>query len=223
MATRAKTARAAAKTAAKNRQVLSAANRFAATIDTTLTPADLKRRVKENRDELFKYGRKYDTPTGVVVYANKPLAYTVCRDKHDVGAVRRQDNECLLARALHDSVIGPEITDVYVGNATVKFKSALNPDIEVKFLLDGPSYGAVSTWDRTGRWPLKDGVHWLNAYPPSLRRGYVKPAGSKTRKVRAHKRSPTRHISLRTDINKAMLLAADTKAKAKKNLLKKKS
>lgn len=204
--------RAAAKVSAATKkkikldQVVSTAKRFA-TAARDVNHNDLKRRIADNAKALRRLGVEQKHVHGSTVYANKQVALIIEKKKHASKAKRRHDNACPISNALRDSILGPYITDAYVGANTVKVKSILNPDMEVKFYLDNRMNGAVYKWDTTGRWPLEDGMYWLNPFPKSLRRGYKKPAGSKPRKVSAKTRVPTRHISLRTDIDKALLLA----------------
>jgi hypothetical protein len=205
----------AAKMAAKLDQVVSSAKRAAqARTQTKASAKSMRKLIEDNRRKLESLGKKETVTNGVMIYATKPVAIEV-KQSHAKGAKRQRDNECPIARALRDSFLGAHITDAHVGNTTVKMWSDLNPDIEVKYLLDFRLYGAVKTFDRTGRWPLKDGIYWLNIYPPSLRRGYV-PRDPGSRIVMSHKRSPSRHISLRSDLGRARAAADSVVKRGKK-------
>lgn len=205
----------AAKMAAKLDQVASSAKRAAQSrTQTNASAASMKKLIRDNRRIMLSLGKEEMVVNGVIVYANKPVAIEV-KQEHAKGAKRKRDNECPLARALRASFLGNHITDAHVGNTTVKVWSDLNPDIEVKYVLDARLYGAVKVWDRKGYWPLEDGIYWLNIYPPSLRRGYV-PRNPGSRIVAAGKRSPSRHISLRSDLGRARAAADSVTKGAKK-------
>jgi hypothetical protein len=184
-------------------------------LEESHTPAKIRKMVKDNERVLKSLGKTETAANGVTVYATKPVAIEV-KQKHTKGAKPGRDNECPVARALRDSFLGAYITDAHVGNTTVKVWSDLNPDIEVKYTLDARLYGAVKVYDKLKRWPLEDGIYWLNIYPPSLRRGYRKPKDSKPRVIGKRKKTPSRHISLRSDLDRARAVADRVTKGAKK-------
>jgi hypothetical protein len=207
MKTRSKTA----KKATKLKQVVTSAKRAAETVKSGNgeSKSSFRKKIADNRRVLLSWGKQWPHKNGITVYGTKPVAVDV-RAKHAKSAKTNIDNECAFAYALRESVLSPYITDAHVGNATVKIWSALNPDVEVKYMLDSTLAAAVATYDKTKKWPLKDGVYWLMAYPRSLRNGYKQPErkpGAKARKVVVSKRAPTRHISLRNDIKQALATA----------------
>ena len=179
---------------------------------------------KANRKVLLSLGRIDHSKNGVVVYGDKPISLEVTPG-HIKGAKRYQDNNCPVARAFRDSVLEPYITDAHVGEFTAKVWSDLNPDIEVKYLLDSRLYHAVKIWDKTGKWPLEAGIYWLNAYAKSLRRGYVKKPKKKRAAAKAKRKTPRaqsfRHITLRGEIRKAMSFARGVAVKGGKKTAKK--
>lgn len=212
MATKMKDRR-ATKRVVKLKQLSGSATRVVRAKEVAATPVKV---LQANQRALERLGKKETTIRGVTVYATKAVALVI-NQTHVKGANRRIDNNCPVARALRASVLGEYITDAHVGNATAKVWSVLNPDTEVKYVLDANLYGAVRKWDKTGKWPLEDGIYWLNPYPRSLRHGYVRnPSSTRTYSGGKKTRSPSRHISLRTDIRRAQSLGVTMAKGAKK-------
>lgn len=214
-----KNIRAAKKAAVKMHQTTASAKRAAQAqmvhVSKRYTPKAMQKMIADNGRILKSLGKVEVRSNGTIVYGHKPVAIEV-KQRHAKKAKQGVDNDCPLAHALRDSFLGPYITDAHVGNTTVKVWSVLNPNMQVKYTLDSRLYGAVKVYDRTKKWPLEDGIYWLNAYPKSLQPGYRKPKDSKPRTISKRKHMPSRHISLRTDIGNSVAIADFVTKGAKK-------
>lgn len=180
-------------------------------------------RVNNIRKNLEGLGTVRRKPNGrTVVYSDQNILFNFSKSRHVKGAKRKVDGECPLARALKDSFLRDYITHAHVGNHTVKMWSVLCPELVVKFALSPALAAAVREWDDTGRWTEDDGLYAIISYPNQPRLG---PDGRGTIIVKPPKnaygprtKSPTRRITLQSDIALAMEAATLLKKKkSKKN------
>jgi hypothetical protein len=158
---------------------------------------------------------KAETHTGgrTIVYAQRAFPFQFVGAKHvtRAKALVKDPIDCPLAKALQDSWIGPYVTSVHVGNAVVSMWSIFCPDIVVKFWLSPDLMQAVRDWDeqaknKTRRFRLADGVHYLVKCPPSFRHTSRSVRGSGTIRGKNAK-TPTRRLTVKSDISFALSLA----------------
>lgn len=169
---------------------------------------------KKDTSPLLKCGRKheYRPDDWTVVFADHEVTLNI--GEVDVkGATRRVADDCIVARALLRSPLGPHITGAEVGTNITKVWSD-ETRTEVRFHTSDELGKAVRKWDKTGRWTLPDSLYWLRRYPDSLRPGYRPERLQRARKSVEKKAAPSRTILKLNDL-RAIVTAAD-KATAKK-------
>lgn len=170
-----------------------------------------------------------------IVYSDERIPLVFTNSKHVVKsrALTKDPVDCGIAKCAKDPDacwLGAYATSVHVGNATVTFWSELCPHLVVKCMLPMNLREAIKDWDeqvrkkaKNRRFRLADGTYFLSPYPPSL--DHTRTPKRNKRKVVARGKnanSPTRRLTVRSDISLAMAASPAAKRVQKRAAAKRK-
>jgi hypothetical protein len=188
---------------------------FERVVTARLTKTKKQPEKKTDGAALLKCGRRHEhrPDNWTTVFGDHEIALNIGQE--DItSATQRIADDCIIARALLRSPLGPHITSAEVGTNITKVWSD-ETRTEVRFHTSAELGQAVRAWDKTKRWSLPDSLYWLRRYPDSLRPGYRREGLERARKSVNKKKSPSRVILKLHDL-RAIVAAADKAAAQKK-------